>query len=566
MSTPGTPDPREQMTPEQHAEQERRAAEAAERRRQWEAQQAAEQQGGYGYPQQPTPEHAEQQRAAEAAERRRQWEAQQAAAQQQEGYGYPQQQQQQQQQPTPEAGGYGYPQQQQQQQPTPEAGGYGYPQQQQQQPTPEAGGYGYPQQQQQQPTPEAGGYGYPQQQQQPTPEQVAHQQAAQQQAAQQQAAAEHAAQQQVASQQQAAAAQHAEEQRQLRARYQEEQRRAEEAEARRREWEDQQRQQQMAQQQQLAAQQQVAAQQQYAPQHPDQQPQDPSQGVVGGIAQVPQQAAPAATGATMTYAPAPEVGSGRPTHRALPDDPAHEDDFAEFEEEFTSPGYGLRGPRRRRHVMSKKSLGSLGVSVGDDGVVIGVDPQGSPAVLDVLRPRPREIVVVGSMWTAQIIALRTAAIGARIAVESVRPAAWAPMAQAAGGGLQCVSVYEPRQMAAQGASVASPVLVVRDLGAQPGRSQIAPTPWQSTLTVVPFLGPRAPRLLARADVIGLQNLSPQEAEAIGRVLRLPEQLTQTLPTLSDATMLWIAGDKRQFVMVQPTEPETGLLGGPRRMD
>ncbi|MER5438967.1 hypothetical protein [Streptomyces sp. NPDC002790] len=532
MSTPGNQDPREQMTPEQHAEQERRAAEAAERRRQWEAQQAAAQQqpapeaGGYGYPQQQqqlTPEqHAEQQRAAEAAERRRQWEAQQAAAQQQPapeagGYGYPQQQ------PTPEAGGYGYPQQQ----PTPEAGGYGYPQQQ---PTPEAGGYGYPQQQQQHPTPDQSGYGYPQQQQ----------------------------QQQAAAQQQATASQHAEEQRQLRARYQEEQRRAEEAEARRREWEDQQRQQQMAQQR--AAQQQAVAQPQYA------QPQDPSQGVVGGIAQVPQQAAPVATGTTMTYAPAPEVGSGRPTHRALPDDPANEDDFAEFEEDFTSPGYGLRGPRRRRHVMSKKSLGSLGVSVGDDGVVIGVDPQGSPAVLDMLRPKPREILVVGSMWTAQIIALRTAAIGARIAVESVRPAAWAPMAQAAGGGLQCVSVYEPRQMAAQGASVASPVLVVRDLGAQPGRSQIAPTPWQSTLTVVPFLGPRAPRLLARADVIGLQNLSPQEAEVIGRVLRLPEQLTQTLPTLSDATMLWIAGDKRQFVMVQPTEPETGLLGGPRRMD
>ncbi|MGD6742864.1 hypothetical protein ACOKM3_13580 [Streptomyces sp. BH106] len=564
MSTPGNQDPRQQMTPEQHAEQERRAAEAAERRRQWEAQQAAaQQQGGYGYPQQEqqqqqqqqlTPEqHAEnERRAAEAAERRRQWEAQQAAAQQQ---------------PTPEAGGYGYPQQQ----PAPEAGGYGYPQQQQ--PTPEAGGYGYPQQQQQQPVPDQSGYGYPQ----PTPEQAAQQQAAQQQAAQQQAAAEQAAQQQAAAQQQqaaqqqaaqqqAAAAQHAEEQRQLRLRYQEEQRRAEEAEARRREWEDQQRQQQLAQQQQLAAQQQAAAQQQYAGAQPDQQPQDPSQGVVGGIAQVPQQAAaPAATGTTMTYAPAPEVGSGRPTHRALPEEP-EDDDFAEFEDEFSTPGYGLRGPRRRRHVMSKKSLGSLGVSVGDDGVVIGVDPQGNPAVLDVLRPKPREIVVVGSMWTAQIIALRTAAIGARIAVESVRPAAWAPMAQAAGGGLQCVSVYEPRQMAAQGASVASPVLVVRDLGAQPGRSQIAPTPWQSTLTVVPFLGPRAPRLLARADVIGLQNLSPQEAEAIGRVLRLPEQLTQTLPTLSDATMLWIAGDKRQFVMVQPTEPETGLLGGPRRMD
>ncbi|MGG2459046.1 hypothetical protein ACO0M4_04320 [Streptomyces sp. RGM 3693] len=231
------------------------------------------------------------------------------------------------------------------------------------------------------------------------------------------------------------------------------------------------------------------------------------------------------------------------------------------------PGFGLRGPRRNPHVLTAEALAALTLPVGDDGVIIGIDPQNQPAVLSMLRPAPMEITLVGSMWMAQVLALRTVATGARVAVETARPPAWGQMAQAAGGGQQCVSVFDVRQIAPQGPSVSSPVLVVRDMGARPPRNQLAPSPWQTVLTVLPFLGPRSPQMLSRSDLVGLQRLSPEEAEVVTRIMRLPENVGAVLPTLSDNAMLWCRRDgAHQFVMTQPTEPETNLLGGPRRMD
>ncbi|BFV57056.1 hypothetical protein KCMC57_up21600 [Kitasatospora sp. CMC57] len=230
------------------------------------------------------------------------------------------------------------------------------------------------------------------------------------------------------------------------------------------------------------------------------------------------------------------------------------------------PGFGLRGPRRERHVLSLEDLGALAFPVGDDGVVIGVDPQQQPAVLGLFRPTSYELVLVGGLWTAQVIALRAAATGARIAVETGRPQAWASMAQAAGGGQPCVTVHQVGRLGAQGASVASPVLVVRDLGARPPRSRLSASPWQTTLTLLPYLGPNAARVLNSADLVGIQRVSPQEAELLARLLSLGDQEVAALPTLGDNITLWATRMRRQFVMTNPGEAEGQVLGGPRRMD
>ncbi|MER5640937.1 hypothetical protein ABT095_28805 [Kitasatospora sp. NPDC002227] len=229
-------------------------------------------------------------------------------------------------------------------------------------------------------------------------------------------------------------------------------------------------------------------------------------------------------------------------------------------------GFGLRGPRRERHVLAPEDLAALSFPVGDDGVVIGVDPQQQPAVLGLFRPNPYELVLVGGMWTAQIIALRAAATGARIAVETARPQAWAPMAQAAGGGQPCVTIHQVGRLGAQGASVASPVLVVRDLGARPPRSRLSAAPWQTTLTLLPYLGPNAVRVLNAADLVGIQRVSPQESEILARVLSLGDQEVAALPTLGDNITLWATRMRRQFVMTNPGEAEAQLLGLARRMD
>ncbi|MFI5534585.1 hypothetical protein ACIA8O_39225 [Kitasatospora sp. NPDC051853] len=230
------------------------------------------------------------------------------------------------------------------------------------------------------------------------------------------------------------------------------------------------------------------------------------------------------------------------------------------------PGFGLRGPRRERHVLAAEDLTALAFPVGDDGVLVGVDPQNQPAVIGLFRPSQYELVLVGGMWTAQVIALRAAATGARVAVETARPQAWSPMAQAAGGGQPCVTIHQVGRLGAQGASVASPVLVVRDLGARPPRSRLSAAPWQTTLTLLPYLGPNASRVINSADLVGVQRVSPQEAEILARLLSLGDQEVAALPTLGDNITLWATRMRRQFVMTNPGEAEAQVLGGPRRMD
>ncbi|MFD3548960.1 hypothetical protein ACFWUW_25690 [Streptomyces sp. NPDC058655] len=229
-------------------------------------------------------------------------------------------------------------------------------------------------------------------------------------------------------------------------------------------------------------------------------------------------------------------------------------------------GFGLVGPRRERHVLPAADLDALAVPVGDDGVVIGVDAEGRPAVLGVNRPTPYEVTLIGGLWTAQVLALRAAATGARVAVETGRGQVWQGLAQEAGGGQQCVTLHEVGRVPPQGASAGSPVLVVRDCGMRPPRGRVVAGPWQSVLTLLPYLSPTAPRLLQQAALAGVQRVSPDEAEHIGRLMNLPRSAVDSLPTLGDGVTLWCTPRDRRFVMTQGTDAETGLLGPARRID
>ncbi|MEU3466303.1 hypothetical protein ABZ716_00095 [Streptomyces sp. NPDC006687] len=229
-------------------------------------------------------------------------------------------------------------------------------------------------------------------------------------------------------------------------------------------------------------------------------------------------------------------------------------------------GFGLLGPRRERHVVAAADLDALALPVGDDGVVIGLDAAGRPAVLGVNRPAPYEVTLIGGLWTAQVLALRTAATGARVAVETGRAPVWSGLARAAGGGQQCVTLHEVGRVPPQGASAGSPVLVVRDCGMRPPRGRVVAGPWQSVLTLLPYVSPAAPRLLRNSALVGVQRVSPDEAEQVGSLMRLPATVVEALPTLGDGVTLWCTRGDRKFVLTQGTETETGLLGAARRID
>ncbi|MFZ4190484.1 hypothetical protein [Streptomyces pseudogriseolus] len=224
------------------------------------------------------------------------------------------------------------------------------------------------------------------------------------------------------------------------------------------------------------------------------------------------------------------------------------------------------GARHGRHTLSVDDLDALALPIGDDGVVIGVDAQGQPAVLGLNRPTPYDVVLIGGLWTAQVLALRAAATGARVAVETGRAQAWTQMMHAMGGGQNGLAVYDVGRVPPQGASAGTPVLVVRDCGMRPPRGRVVSGPWQSVLTLLPYLSPVAPRLVRQARLVGVQRISPDEAAELGRTMGLPRADVDTLPTLPDGVTLWCSDRDRQYVTTQPTDAEVGLLGTPRRMD
>ncbi len=226
----------------------------------------------------------------------------------------------------------------------------------------------------------------------------------------------------------------------------------------------------------------------------------------------------------------------------------------------------VRGPRHEKHVLEAGELRALSIPVGDDGVVVGTDPNRQNAVIGLFRPRPVDGALVAGSYLAQLVALRAAATGARIVIETARPELWAPLAQNAGGGQQVVALVPVRRVGALGASAASPVLLIRDCGARPPRLAQPKTPWQTTLTLLPFLDPGYAGQLVGADLVGLQHISPQEAELAARVIRLGNEDLQALPGLPDELTLWCARHGRQYVYGMPTPLEQGLLGNPRRMD
>ncbi|AZM59736.1 MULTISPECIES: hypothetical protein [unclassified Streptomyces] len=229
-------------------------------------------------------------------------------------------------------------------------------------------------------------------------------------------------------------------------------------------------------------------------------------------------------------------------------------------------GFGLLGPRHGRHTLPADDLDTLTLPIGDDGVVIGVDAEGQPAVLGLNRPTPYDVVLIGGLWTAQVFALRAAATGARVAVETGRAQAWTQLVHAMGGGQNGLAVYDVGRVPPQGASAGTPVLVVRDCGMRPPRGRVVSGPWQSVLTLLPYLSPVAPRLVRQARLVGVQRISPGEAGELRQAIVLPRDDADALPTLADGVTLWCADGDRQYVTTVPTDAETGLLGMPRRMD
>ncbi|MEU8889004.1 hypothetical protein [Streptomyces sp. NPDC048442] len=205
--------------------------------------------------------------------------------------------------------------------------------------------------------------------------------------------------------------------------------------------------------------------------------------------------------------------------------------------------------------------GTSALPVGDDGVPVGDDAEGRALLLGVHRAAPYDVLLIGGLWTAQVLALRAAAAGVRVAVETARAQVWEVVGTEGG-----VDLFDVGRVPVLGAAEGRPVLVVRDCGMRPPRGRVVRAAWQSVLTLLPYLSPVAPRLIRDSALVGVQRVSPDEAQQTGRLLGLTPEEADALPGLGDGVTLWSAGRERHWVTMVPTPDEGTLLGPARRMD
>jgi len=180
------------------------------------------------------------------------------------------------------------------------------------------------------------------------------------------------------------------------------------------------------------------------------------------------------------------------------------------------------------HLTDPATLDAVPFTFGGAGVVLGRQPDGALATVPLFRPEPTSVFLLGSTALAQLVAFRSLAVGASVAVESRRPGPWPGFAHLAAGSSGTMALAEG-PVRGSGTATA-PLLVVRD--PDPGPDQPAgPAGWTTTLTVVGQLTPANRDALSGADLVLVQSATLAEARAVASALARPEaeQLVAALP-------------------------------------
>ncbi|TQS43807.1 hypothetical protein [Cryptosporangium phraense] len=164
--------------------------------------------------------------------------------------------------------------------------------------------------------------------------------------------------------------------------------------------------------------------------------------------------------------------------------------------------------------------GALPLRVGGEGTVLAVDPHGQPLAVRLFRPTTTRIVLVGSPRCAQLIAFRSLATGARVAIGTARPQIWTPITAAAPPGTVTVGPVDADPVEPPGRRT-RPLLYLDDAPPYGAPPELPAGRWTTILTIREALTHRESELLERADLVAVQPLVPAEVEVLTSVLKLP---------------------------------------------
>jgi hypothetical protein len=194
------------------------------------------------------------------------------------------------------------------------------------------------------------------------------------------------------------------------------------------------------------------------------------------------------------------------------------------------------------------------------GVLLGADDSGRPVTVTLFRPEPTFVVVVGRVGLAQIIGFRALALGAALAVSTVRPSAWSALAGMVAATPGAVEVTWPGSRPRWSGSSLRPQLLLLDSEstAAAGAMPVVHA-WSTLIAVREQLTSRDANVLGRADLILAQGLWPQEAQLLSGVANLPNYV-QAFTALAPNAVAVISHGNVRSARIAPTAIERQLIG------
>ena len=208
-------------------------------------------------------------------------------------------------------------------------------------------------------------------------------------------------------------------------------------------------------------------------------------------------------------------------------------------------------------------LAELALPVGMSGLMVGTNRRGAPVLARLFRAEPTRAVLIGGVRGAQLITIRAMALGARVVVQTARPQVWEPFVRGVSAPGETIAVIPPgRPVPAVPGTPLHPLLLVVDVGPV-AADGLTGAGWAASLIVRDELSAVDTDALARADLVVLQPLQPDEAALAGATLGLGEAagwLTRIRPD-----MVGVVNRRAvRWALLSPTPIEHQLIGSPGR--
>lgn len=216
------------------------------------------------------------------------------------------------------------------------------------------------------------------------------------------------------------------------------------------------------------------------------------------------------------------------------------------------------------HGASRAALQQIELPGASSGLMLGQDGNKVPVLIRMFRDEPTRLSLIGGLWAARLTAFRALAMGARLVVFTAQPTEWQGFGRWATGRDDRVAVMSGERPVTVGATAASPALLVYDIGPSGAQHPPALGPWQTQLTVLRQLTAYGFPPVQASNMVFMQRLTVNEAQAAASVLKLTTETVSLLQMMRDDMLAVLGGQADRYLWLNPTEIESTQFGAARR--